>query len=338
MPDAGYYRDPTIQGDTVVFVCEDDLWTVHAGGGVARRLTANPGPVATPALSPDGAWLAFAGRDEGSDEAYVMPAAGGSARRLTYFGGQVHVVGWNPDSAAIIVASSAAQPFADQLQLYAAALDGGDPVRLPVGLASSISYGPGGGVVIGRNTTDIAYWKRYRGGRTGDLWIDADGDGQWRKLIQLAGNLAVPLWLGGRIYFVSDHEGIGNLYSCTPAGADLRRHTHHSAYYVRHPATDGQRIVYHAGADLYVFDPASGAASQIAIEFYSPHTQRKRKFVQGDQYLEGSSLHPKGSAIAVTTRGKVFTLGNWDGAAVQHGDLERARIGWPPGSTMASAW
>ncbi len=110
-----------------------------------------------------------------------------------------------------------------------------------------------------------------------------------------------------------------------PVGADLRRHTHHSAYYVRHPATDGQRIVYHAGADLYLFDPATGAASQIAIEFYSPQAQRKRRFVQSDRYLEGYSLHPKGSAITATIRGKVFTTGNWEGAALQHGDTERVR-------------
>lgn len=39
----GYYRFPTIHKDTIVFVCEDDLWTVPASGGVARRLTSNRG-------------------------------------------------------------------------------------------------------------------------------------------------------------------------------------------------------------------------------------------------------------------------------------------------------
>ncbi len=38
---SGYYLLPTISGDTVVFVSEDDLWSVPAQGGIARRLTSN---------------------------------------------------------------------------------------------------------------------------------------------------------------------------------------------------------------------------------------------------------------------------------------------------------
>jgi hypothetical protein len=85
----GYYRWPTIHDDTVVFVCEDDLWSVAASGGVARRLTANPGSVQSPALSPDGTLLAFVGRDEGPGEVFVMLAVGGEARRLTFLGAEI---------------------------------------------------------------------------------------------------------------------------------------------------------------------------------------------------------------------------------------------------------
>ncbi len=325
MTEAGYYRFPTIHYDTVVFVCEDDLWSVPASGGIARRLTSNPGQASTPALSPDGTLLAFAGRDEGTPEVYCMPIAGGPAHRLTFLGANTWVVGWSVDSQSVIFASSAGQPFVRQDRLYAIHRDGGEPMPLPTGPAKSIDYGPTGGVVIGRHTTDLARWKRYRGGLTGDIWIDPDGTGEWRPLIQLAGNIARPLWVGDRIYFVSDHEGIGNLYSCLPDGSNLMRHTHHAEYYVRHPATDGQRIVYHAGADLYLYDPADQSSRMIPIEFHSPQVQRKRKFVDPVRYLQYYAIHPGGHSLALIARGKTFTMANWEGAVLHHGDAHSVR-------------
>ena len=108
---AGYYRFPTINDENVVFVCEDDLWSVPASGGDARRLTSNLGEVSRPALSPGGDWLAFVGREEGQPEIYVMPARGGPAKRLTYLGSTLcQTCGWTPDGQ-ILFASNASHYY-----------------------------------------------------------------------------------------------------------------------------------------------------------------------------------------------------------------------------------
>ncbi|EFO80954.1 peptidase S41 [Oscillochloris trichoides DG-6] len=324
----GYYRFPTIHNDTLVFVCEDDLWSVGVEGGVARRLTANPGEALRPALSPDGSWLAFTGRDEGVPEVYVMPAIGGPARRLTFLGAQrTQVVGWMPDGQTIIFSSEASQPFAGMSQLYAVPHQGGEPRLLPTGPAVSMSYGPHGAAVIARNVTDLARWKRYRGGRTGDLWVDPNGQGAWQRLIHLDGNLAAPIWIGERIFFVSDHEGVANIYSCRADGSDLHRHTDHTDFYVRHPSSDGRRIVYHAGADLWVLDPTNDQRRIIAVELHSPQPQRKRRFVAPEFFLDDYAIHPNATSLALTVRGRAFTMGNWEGAVVQHGNEQgRTRL------------
>ncbi|GIX05777.1 MAG: tricorn protease [Candidatus Poribacteria bacterium] len=317
---AGYYRMPTIHGETIVFVCEDDLWAVSVGGGVPRRLTASVGAVKTPLFSPDGRWLAFSARDEGPWEVYLMDGLGGEPRRLTYQGANAEVAAWTPEGDSIVYSSNAAQPFPHVAQLWRIEAQGGEPILYEWGPSDRIAFGPNGALVLARHARrDPSWWKRYRGGTAGQLWIDRDGSRNFVRLTPANGNFTSPMWIGERIYFLSDHEGIGNLYSCLPDGSDLRRHTHHEEYYARNATTDGRRIVYHAGAEIYLYDVETDTSRKVEIEYRSPRVQRQRKFVSTGQYLQEYMPHPDGHALALTVRGKPFTFANWEGAVVQHG-------------------
>ena len=328
MPSQGYVRYPTIYRDHIIFVSEDDLWLISSEGGRAERLTAGVAEASYPRFSPDGALLAFVGREEGPSEVYVMPALGGLAQRLTFQAAtSCRVSGWSLSGDEILYASNAGQ-FAPRFEtIYAISPREGQPRQLRVGLANAISYGSRGGVVLGRNINvrEFSHQKRYRGGRVGHLWCDVSGDGEFQRLLRLDGNIADPCWVGERIYFLSDHEGVGNIYSCTPFGEDVRGHTDHQDFYARHMSSDGQRLVYHAGADLYLFDPATGEVRHLDAELPSMRTQRNRKFVSAANYLDSYTLHPKGYAVALTTRGKAFSTGNWEGPVLQHGELDGVR-------------
>lgn len=326
MPSQGYVRFPTIFHDHIVFVSEDDLWSVSSAGGRAARLTAGVAEVRYPRFSPDGAWLAFVGREEGPSEVYAMPTAGGPAQRLTFHSGSCRVLGWSATGEEILYASNAGQ-FSTRFEvIYTVKLSGGISHELPFGMANAIAYSKDGAVVLGRTQREFSHWKRYRGGTAGHLWCDQHGDGVFKRLLQLEGNIADPCWVGERIYFLSDHDGIGNVYSCTPDGEDLQQHTEHADFYARHLATDGQRLVYHSGADLYLLDPnATESSRRLEVELPSTLTQRSRKFVSASSYLDTYALHPQGYAVALTTRGKAFTLGNWEGPVLQHGERDGVR-------------
>src|SRR5437773_1322367 len=143
MSPRGYLRQPTIAGDAIVFVCDDDLWRVSAAGGEARRLTAGLGEVGTPALSSDGRWLAYVARDEQHPEVYLMPAEGGPARRMTWLGPDVIVRGWTPEGSILFVTTHA-QPFFRNYRAFALDADGGLPQLLPYGQVNHLAYGPSG--------------------------------------------------------------------------------------------------------------------------------------------------------------------------------------------------
>jgi tricorn protease len=320
----GYLRQPAIRGEQVVFVCDDDLWTVAAAGGIARRLTAGLGEPSTPALSADGRWLAYVSRDEQHPEVFLMPAGGGVARRMTWLGPDVMVRGFTPDGRILFV-STWGQPFFRNYRAFTLGVDGGLPEVLPYGQVNHLAFGPGNAKLIGRNTADPARWKRYRGGMAGHLWIDADGSGQFRRMSELRGNLASPMWIGSRVFFLSDFEGVGNLYSCRPDGADLKRHTDHDDFYARHAATDGARVVYQCGAALWLFDPATDSTRQLDIRVPAHRTQAARRFVAADAHLEGFDLHPQGHSLALGTRGRLYSFALWEGAVRQHGEPHGVR-------------
>jgi len=315
---AGYLRQPTLAGDRIAFVADDDLWTVAASGGVARRLTAGLAEPSTPSLSPDGRWLAFVGRDEQHPEVCVMPADGGQARRLTWLGTDVQVRGWTPDGEIVYVTTQG-QPFFRNHHAFAVAPSGGPSRALGLGQVNHIGWGDGGRVAIGRNTDDPARWKRYRGGRAGALWVDAEGDGEYRRL-ELAGNVTAPMWIGARLYFIGDGEGVGNVYSCRADGGDVRRHTDHDEYYARQAQSDGKRIVYGCGARLWLFDPATDTTAELAVDTPAHRTQAARRFVAPADHLESFQLHPRGHSLAITARGQLFAMPLWEGAAARRID------------------
>ena len=326
--DHAYLRQPTIEGETIVFVADDDLWSVPAAGGVARRLTAGLSEPSTPCLSPDGRLVAFVSRDEQHPEVYVMPAEGGAARRLTWLGTDVLVRGWTP-AGEIVYATTQGQPFFRNYQGFVLNAAGGAPRALPFGQVNHLAFGPGERKVIGRNTADPARWKRYRGGTAGALWIDAEGEGTFRRMNELGGNVTSPMWIGARLWYLGDAEGVGNLYSCRPDGSDIRRHTDHEAFYARHAQTDGRRIVYQCGAKIWLFDPATDATREVAIRTPAHRAQAARKFVAAGEHLESFRLHPEGHSLALVARGQLFGMALWEGATrhFAEGDAGRARHG-----------
>lgn len=333
----GYYRQPSLHQEKVVFVSEDDLWEVSVNGGISNRLTASLSECSSPSISPDGKWIAFTSKDEGHPEVYVIESDGGNPKRLTFLGATLtRVLGWH--QGQILFTTNAKQAFRKFQCVMKISPNGGEPQSLHLGHGVAISFGKSGGLVLGRNSVDAARWKRYKGGTTGEIWVDKDGSGTFENFSAKLGfksNFVSPIWLdtpnSARIYFVSDHEGIGNLYSASLDATDLQQHTFHTDYYVRYPQKDSagsNRIVYHAGADLFIFDAEQNTTHKIDVQYRSPFTQRNRKFVDAQKHLETYFLHPDSEHIAITTRGHAFGMHLAEGAVTEFGkdDVARYRL------------
>lgn len=333
----GYLRFPHLNGDRLCFAAEDDLWMAPLDGpGRAWRLTVDRTKVGHPRFSPDGRYIAYTSWRSFVPEIHLAPVDGGPSRRLTYWGSaDTQVCGWSPPDkdghSDILAVASHGQPFSYFTWAYKVPTDGDPGGALPWGPVAAIQVADLDGehktlLLTGTPPHEPAAWKRYRGGATGRLWLHGR-----RLLADLDGHLDSPMFVGSRIAFLSDHEGIGNLYSCAHDGSDLRRHTDHDAFYARHASSDGTRVVYQCAGDLWIVDDLSPGSvpRRLDVRLGGPRAGRRTYQVPAAQHVDGISVDETGRASAVVVRGSLHWLTHRDGPARTIADTPGIRVRLP---------
>ncbi|WP_030377415.1 MULTISPECIES: S41 family peptidase [unclassified Streptomyces] len=333
----GYLRFPHLHDNLLCFVAEDDLWLAPLDGSAhPRRLTVDRTRTGHPRFSPDGLHIAYTTWRSLDPEIHLVPVTGGPARRLTYWGStDTKVRGWTPPDAdghsAVLAVTSHAEPFSHLTWAYKVATDGRPGRKLPWGPVTDIQVADLDGerrtlLLTGTPPHEPASWKRYRGGATGRLWLHGR-----RLLADLDGHLDAPMFIGDRIAFLSDHEGVGNLYSCAHDGSDLRRHTDHDEFYARHAAGDGTRIVYQCAGELWLVDDLSPGAvpHRLDVHLCGPRAGRRTYQVPAAQHVDGVCVDETGRASAVVVRGSLHWLTHRDGPARTLTDTPGVRVRLP---------
>lgn len=303
----GFYRFPTLRGDTIVFAAEGDLWSVSTQGGTARRLTTHPAQESDPLLSPDGRTLAFTARYEGPAEVYTMPVEGGVPTRRTFEAEPSMATTWTP--AGDLVYTTQRYSTLPDPQLVIISLKSGERTRIPLSAASEGSYDATGRTLyFVRPAFHQNVTRRYKGGTARKIWKFTEGQPEAVALTSdYAGESHSPLWWNGRVYFVSDRDGTMNVWSMDEQGRDARQHTRHSGWDVKKPSLDAGRLVYQVGADLWFYDIAKNAERQLSISLPSDFDQLREKWVKKPmESLTSVHLHPKGESVVLTARGRVF--------------------------------
>ncbi|MFD9218726.1 S41 family peptidase [Streptomyces sp. NPDC060064] len=337
MSDVAYLRFPHLYDDLLCFAAEDDLWVaplVPEGHRPERawRLTVDRTRVGHPRFSPDGRHIAYTTWRSLDPEIHLAPVAGGPASRLTYWGSaDTRVCGWDPDGN-ILAVSSHSQPFSYFSWAYKVATDGSPGRRLPWGPVSDLQVADieeehRSLLLTGKPPHEPAAWKRYRGGATGRLWLHGK-----RLLADLNGHLDCPMFVSGRIAFLSDHEGVGNLYSCLPDGTDLLRHTDHDAFYARHASSDGRRVVYQCAGELWIADDLTDPGAvprKLEVRLGGPRAGRRSYQVPAASHVDAISVDETGRASAVNVRGSLYWLTHRDGPARTIADTPGVRVRMP---------
>ncbi len=321
----GFYRQPALRGDQLVFVAEGDLWQVNRAGGAALRLTTHAGLETSPALSADGKWLAFVAQYDSSagvnnGDAYVMPIGGGLPKRLSWDGLYVKV--WGFAASGEILVTAPTQNGQPGVQLYAINPQTLARRALPVDQASDGALSADGRWLyftrLGLSQTrDNA--RHYRGGALARLWVlDLNGKDEAKPFVAEGANDRRPMPYvaadgSARVAFLSDRDGSFNIWSADARGQDLKQHTRALGWDIRSASIDGIRIAYDLGADLHVLDLANGQDSLLQIALGGDLGPQRERFITKPQdYLGDVALSPDGRSVVLSSRGHLATQGTGD--------------------------
>lgn len=305
--------NPDIFNDRLVFVSNNDVWEVSIEGGKAQRITSGIGVINNVRYSPDGKRLVFRvmrGNDASYADIYGYDFKSGKLNRLTYLSGKstsrrmyTDMAGWD-EMGNPVISTDVLSPFTAQTFLYSLNTSDLSLHPLNLGQASHIIYHEGD-IFLGRNTIDMLHWKGYRGGTKGHILKGKSGS-DFHKLFNIETHVSSPVICRKRIYFVSDQEGSGQIYSTDLDGKELKRHTAFDRYYPRHLNSDGRNIVFSMAGSIYLLNPEDDSIEEVPISMDTGFSSTMEHFVNTGKYLEEFDLNSNGEMISVVSRGQDF--------------------------------
>ena len=325
-------RFPDVHGDSLVFVYAADLWMTSASGGEAHRLTSHEGYEYLPRFSPDGKTIAFTAEYEGNADVYAMPAEGGEPKRLTWHPLVDRVTGWTPDGKIVFRSKrSSVVPIFDRL--FTIPRDGGAPTELPLPSGGLNSFSPDGSkIAYNPISTENWYWKRYRGGTQSHIAIFDFKTHAYEEIPHGDAGELFPMWFGNAVFFISDRDGVMNLYRFDVASRAIRQLTHYRDYDIKWPslASDGSgRIAYENGGALFIYDIGADKATPVPVRVHTDAPSVRNTVINVTKWLQTVALSPSGSRALIGARGEVFTAPAKQGEIRDLTNTSGARELWP---------
>jgi tricorn protease len=314
-PHAGMLRFPDISATHIVFAYANDLWVVGRDGGVAWPLASPPGQESFPRFSPDGKSIAFVGNYEGNRDLYTTTVDGGAPTRVTYHPSVETLCDWTPNNKLLYFSNGQAG-LPRQLQLFTTSPEGGLPSKLPVPYGANGSIDADGKwLAYTPHTTDNRTWKRYRGGMATDIWLFNLEDHKSKKITDWEGTDSQPMWLGKKVYYMSDAgpEHRLNIWSYDPMNEKREQITKVSDFDVKWPsigpgANGKGEIVFQNGPQLSVVALDTGAVRNVDVIVPGDRPTIRQKEYDASKFIQGYGVSSSGQRALVQARGDVWTI------------------------------
>ena len=301
-------QQPTLSATQIVFVFAGDLWSVPRQGGVATRLTTGVGVESSPSFSPDGRWIAFTGQYDGNTDVFVMPSAGGVPKRLTWHPDTDVALGWTGDGKRVLF-SSFRSSYTRAREFFTVGLEGGLEERLPLPMGWEGSYSPDDNyLAYVPSARAFSAWKRYRGGQATPIWIAQLSNSHIEKIPRTDSNDFCPMWVGDKVYFLSDRSDRVSLFSYDTKTRKVTQAVPNNGMDFKSASAGPGAIVIEQFGRIQLYDLKTGQLSPVDITLAGDIAELRPKYVNVARRLTNAHISPTGARALFEARGEILTV------------------------------
>jgi tricorn protease len=303
-------RMPTISATQIAFAYANNIWIVPRSGGIARRVTSFQGQTSNPHFSPDRKWIAFSGEYAGNFDVYVVPADGGEPRRLTWHPGADLVQGWTSDGKSILFSSSRATwAPSGAPRFWTVPVEGGveEPLPLPRAYQGKISA-DGTRIAYRMNNSWDEERRNYRGGQNRPIWIVDLKNYDLVSPPWTDSKDVDPVWLDDTVYFISDRDGVANVWEYQTKTKKLSQLTRFTDFDVKALDSGAGSLVFEQAGYVHELDPRGGKEHVVNISAAGDFPWMMPNWEDVTNRMTNMALSPTGKRAVVEARGEIFTI------------------------------
>ncbi len=333
-------RSPTVSATQIAFTYANNIWITERSGGNARRITSG-GNESNPKLSPDGKWIAFTGDYSGNSDVYVVAASGGEPKRLTWHPAADLVQGWTPDGKSIVFSTmrATAAPSASP-RFWTIAAAGGieEPMPMPRAYQGKLSA-DGKRLAYRMNNSWDEERRNYRGGQNRPIWIldlashDVTSP-PWKDSKDMD-----PVWTGDVVSFISDRDGVANVWSYDTKSKALTQLTKFRDFDVKTLDAAAGVLVFEQAGVVHELDTKTSKEHTVDITAAGDFPWMMPQWKDVTSRVTTLALSPTGKRAAVEARGEIFTVpaekGDVRNITATSGSAEIAPMWAPDGKSIA---
>ena len=291
--DTKFLSQPAINGSHVAFVYAGDLWRADLDGKNVHRLTSDDGIESNPVFSPNGKLIAFSAQYDGNTDVYIVPVEGGIPKRLTWHPGSDIVRGFTPDGSSVLFVSPRNVFTNRYRKLFTVPIKGGYPESLKIPYAYKAAYSPDGKRLAYNPISErFRQWKNYRGGTASTIWLYTFVDYSVIKIPQPEGrcNDIDPMWIGDKVYFLSDRNGEFNLFNYDIESKEIKQLTQFTDFPILYASAGNNKIIFEQAGHLHTFDLLHNQNKKLTIGVATDLMELRPRYAKGSRYVRSASI------------------------------------------------